>query len=85
MLFRAVPDGFVPQQDKQYLKRRFAEGRIKPLRPAPMLDESVIDYRDHKRLYSFTSRKLKRARCICVISGRLGGPVVGCVVDRHRI
>jgi hypothetical protein len=25
------------EQDKQYLKRRFAEGRIKPLRPTPRL------------------------------------------------
>ena len=35
------------EQDKQYLKRRFAEGRIKPLRPAPTLDESVIERSDH--------------------------------------
>ena len=35
------------EQDKGYLKRRLAEGRIKPLRPAPHLDEAVIERSAH--------------------------------------
>ena len=31
------------EQDKAYLKKRFREGRIKSLRPAPHFDETVID------------------------------------------
>ena len=31
------------EQDKDYLKRRLAEGRIRPLSPAPNFDEGVID------------------------------------------
>lgn len=31
------------EQDKEYLKRRFREGRIRPLDPAPEFDEAVID------------------------------------------
>lgn len=31
------------EQDKAYLKRKLAEGRIRPLDPAPHLDEAVID------------------------------------------
>lgn len=31
------------EQDKEYLKRRLREGRIKPLHPAPDFDETVID------------------------------------------
>lgn len=31
------------EQDKSYLKRKLAEGRIRPLDPAPHLDEAVID------------------------------------------
>jgi len=35
------------EQDKTYLKRRFREGRIRPLEPAPALDEGVIDRSAH--------------------------------------
>jgi hypothetical protein len=35
------------EQDKGYLKRRLAEGRILPLDPAPPLDEGVIDRSAH--------------------------------------
>ena len=35
------------EQDKGYLKRRLAEGRIKPLDPAPHLDADVIDRSAH--------------------------------------
>jgi hypothetical protein len=31
------------EQDKAYLKRRLREGRITPLKPAPVFDEEVID------------------------------------------
>ncbi|MDZ4164875.1 MAG: acyclic terpene utilization AtuA family protein [Smithellaceae bacterium] len=31
------------EQEKDYLKRRLREGRIKPLKPAPDFDEAVID------------------------------------------
>lgn len=31
------------EQDKDYLKKRLREGRIKPLKPAPDFDEGVID------------------------------------------
>ncbi|GAA4328242.1 acyclic terpene utilization AtuA family protein [Pigmentiphaga soli] len=31
------------EQDKEYLKKRLAEGRIKPLKPAPEFDAGVID------------------------------------------
>lgn len=35
------------EQDKAYLQRRLAEGRIKPLDPAPPLDAGVIDRSAH--------------------------------------
>lgn len=35
------------EQDKGYLKRRLREGRIKPLNPAPELNEQVIDRSAH--------------------------------------
>jgi len=35
------------EQDKGYLKRRLAEGRIRPLNPAPELDEEVIERSAH--------------------------------------
>ncbi|MFP6869835.1 MAG: acyclic terpene utilization AtuA family protein [Nitrospinota bacterium] len=35
------------EQDKEYLKRRLREGRIKPLEPAPELHEGVIDRSAH--------------------------------------
>lgn len=35
------------EQKKDYLKRRFREGRIKPLDPAPELDADVIDRSAH--------------------------------------
>lgn len=35
------------EQDKGYLKRRLAEGRILPLAPAPALDEGVIERSAH--------------------------------------
>jgi len=35
------------EQDKEYLKSKFREGRIKPLKPAPHLDEAVIDRCSH--------------------------------------
>lgn len=35
------------EQDKGYLKRRLAEGRISPLHPAPHFDEDVIDRASH--------------------------------------
>ncbi len=35
------------EQDKSYLKKRFREGRIKPLDPAPEIDEKVIDRSAH--------------------------------------
>lgn len=35
------------EQDKGYLKRRFKEGRILPLNPAPTLDEAVIERSSH--------------------------------------
>ena len=31
------------EQDKQYLKNKLANGRIKPLKPAPKFDDEVID------------------------------------------
>jgi hypothetical protein len=31
------------EQDKAYLKKRLAEGRVKPLDPAPRFDEEVVD------------------------------------------
>jgi len=35
------------EQDKEYLKRRLREGRIKPLANAPVFDETVIDRSAH--------------------------------------
>ncbi|MDP7505811.1 MAG: acyclic terpene utilization AtuA family protein, partial [Nitrospinota bacterium] len=35
------------EQDKEYLKRRLREGRIKPLDPAPELNGGVIDRSAH--------------------------------------
>ena len=35
------------EQDKEYLKRRYREGRITPLNPAPPLSEAVIDRSAH--------------------------------------
>ncbi len=35
------------EQDKNYLKRRLREGRIKPLANAPVFDEAVIDRSSH--------------------------------------
>ncbi|MBI2872939.1 MAG: acyclic terpene utilization AtuA family protein [Chloroflexi bacterium] len=35
------------EQDKEYLKRRLREGRIKPLRPAPSVSEEIIDRSAH--------------------------------------
>jgi hypothetical protein len=44
------------EQDKTYLKRRLREGRIKPLKPAPLFDEVVIDrpaYLERGAVYRF--------------------------------
>ena len=35
------------EQDKAYLKKRYREGRIRPLEPAPPLDEAVIEKSAH--------------------------------------
>jgi Acyclic terpene utilisation family protein AtuA len=35
------------EQDRDYLKQRLREGRIHPLKPAPPLDEDVIDRSSH--------------------------------------
>ena len=35
------------EQDKDYLKRRYREGRITPLNPAPPLNEAIIDRSAH--------------------------------------
>jgi hypothetical protein len=35
------------EQDRAYLKRRLAEGRIKPLDPAPPFDAAAIDRNEH--------------------------------------
>ena len=35
------------EQDKEYLKRRYREGRITPLNPAPPISEEVIDRSEH--------------------------------------
>lgn len=35
------------EQDKKYLKRKLAQGKIRPLKPAPRLDEAVIDRSEH--------------------------------------
>jgi hypothetical protein len=35
------------EQNRDYLKRRLKEGRIRPLQPAPTLDEDVIDRSSH--------------------------------------
>jgi hypothetical protein len=35
------------EQDKDYLKRRYREGRITPLNPAPPLSEAIIDRSAH--------------------------------------
>lgn len=35
------------EQDKEYLKRRYREGRILPLKPAPPISEEVIDRSAH--------------------------------------
>jgi hypothetical protein len=35
------------EQDKAYLKRRYREGRILPLQPAPPLSEAIIDQSAH--------------------------------------
>jgi len=35
------------EQDKGYLKRKLAEGKIKPLKPAPPYNEEVIDRSEH--------------------------------------
>ena len=35
------------EQDKEYLKRRLREGRIRPLSPAPSISEDVIDRSTH--------------------------------------
>ena len=35
------------EQDKGYLKRKLAEGRIRPLKPAPPFNEEVIDRSEH--------------------------------------
>lgn len=35
------------EQDKQYLKRRYREGRITPLNPAPPISEEIIDRSAH--------------------------------------
>ena len=35
------------EQDKEYLKRRYREGRITPLNPAPPLSEAIIDRSAH--------------------------------------
>lgn len=35
------------EQNKEYLKRKLAEGKIKPLKPAPPFDEAVIDKSEH--------------------------------------
>src|SRR3984893_8709198 len=35
------------EQDKEYLKRRYREGRIVPLNPAPPISEAIIDRSSH--------------------------------------
>src|SRR6185295_8518943 len=35
------------EQGKEYLSRRLKEGRIKPLSPAPLFDQAVIDRSEH--------------------------------------
>ncbi|MFH1303609.1 MAG: acyclic terpene utilization AtuA family protein [Planctomycetota bacterium] len=35
------------EQNKEYLKKKLAEGKITPLKPAPPFDEKVIDRREH--------------------------------------
>lgn len=35
------------EQDKEYLKRRYREGRITPLHPAPPISEAIIDRSAH--------------------------------------
>ncbi len=35
------------EQDKEYLKRRYREGRITPLNPAPPISEAIIDRSAH--------------------------------------
>ena len=35
------------EQDKEYLKRKLAEGRIRPLAPETPLDDAIIDRREH--------------------------------------
>jgi len=35
------------EQDKEYLKRRYREGRILPLKPAPPISEEIIDQSAH--------------------------------------
>ena len=35
------------EQDKKYLKKKLAEGKIKPLKPAPPFNEQVIDKSEH--------------------------------------
>lgn len=35
------------EQDKGYLKRKLAAGKIRPLKPAPLFDEQVIDRSEH--------------------------------------
>src|SRR5215204_6559547 len=35
------------EQDKEYLKRRYREGRVTPLNPAPPISEEVIEHSEH--------------------------------------
>jgi hypothetical protein len=35
------------EQEKDYLKKRLRQGRIKPLSPAPHFDEATIDRSEH--------------------------------------
>ena len=35
------------EQRKDYLKKKLAEGKIRPLKPAPLFDEKVIDRSEH--------------------------------------
>jgi hypothetical protein len=35
------------EQDKEYLKKKMAEGKIRPLKPAPPYDEKAIDRSEH--------------------------------------
>jgi hypothetical protein len=35
------------EQDKEYLKRRYREGRVTPLNPAPPISEEVIEQSEH--------------------------------------